>query len=476
MIFPVILCGGSGSRLWPLSRASYPKQFIDLLADGHSMLQSTALRLKSINDLANPLAICNHENRFFVADQFQQIGVKAANIILEPVARNTAPAVAIAALSALELNSDALLLVLPADHNIKNEKAFSEAVSQATQAAKNGYLVSFGIVPDAAETGYGYIERGEPLPIDNAKQSLFSIKRFVEKPNKKTAESYIADENFSWNSGMFLFRADQFLAELACYAPEIHHASENAFKKAYRDLDFIRIDEAAFAACPSDSIDYAVMEHTTKGAMVPLAAEWSDVGSWQAIWDISDKDSHGNVAVGDVLMQDSHNSLVMSDHRLVATLGLSNAIVIETSDAVLVADKNAIQDVKKIVTALQSNDRKEGSAHHLVFRPWGSYETICLGERFQVKRIVVNCGQKLSLQMHHRRAEHWVVVSGEAQVTCGDEIFTLIENQSTYIPLGQKHRLENTGSIPLTLIEIQSGAYLGEDDIVRFEDVYGRHE
>lgn len=476
MIFPVILCGGLGSRLWPLSRASYPKQFIDLLADGHSMLQSTALRLKSLDDVAAPLAICNHKNRFFVAEQFQQLEVKPASIILEPVARNTAPAVAIAAFSAIEINPDAVLLVLPADHHIKNHQAFSTAVNQATPAAEQGYLVSFGIVPDAAETGYGYIERGESLSIDNTEASIFSIKRFVEKPNKQTAESYITDPNFSWNSGMFLFRADQYLAELGAYAPEIYQASKQAFNQAYRDLDFIRVDEECFVACPSDSIDYAVMEHTAKGAMLPLAAEWSDVGSWQAIWDISDKDEQGNVVVGDVLMQDSVNSLVMSDHRLVATLGLSNAVVVETSDAVLVADKNAIQDVKKIVTALQLSHRSEGSAHQLVFRPWGSYETICQGEQFQVKRIVVHCGQKLSLQMHHHRAEHWVVVSGKAQITCGEEVFTLIQNQSTYIPLGQKHRLENIGSIPLTLIEIQSGAYLGEDDIVRFDDDYGRHE
>ncbi len=476
MIFPVILCGGSGSRLWPLSRASYPKQFIDLLANGHSMLQSTVLRLQSLDAVAAPLAICNHENRFFVAEQFQQLNVKPSSIVLEPVARNTAPAVAIAAFSALEIDPDAVLLVLPADHNIKNEKAFSEAVTKASHAAEEGYLVSFGIVPNVPETGYGYIERGQPLSIKNVEDAIFSIKRFVEKPNKKTAESYIADEKFSWNSGMFLFRADQFLAELEIYAPEIYQASKQSFVHAYRDLDFIRIDEKHFAACPSDSIDYAVMEHTNKGAMVPLSAQWSDVGSWQAIWDISDKDEQGNVTVGDVMMQDSCDSLVMSDHRLVATLGGSNTVIVETGDAVLVANKDAIQDVKKIVSALKLSGRSEASKHKRVFRPWGSYETICHGERFQVKRIIVHSGQKLSLQMHHHRAEHWVVVSGEAKVTCGDEIFVLIENQSTYIPLGQKHRLENIGSIPLTLIEIQSGAYLGEDDIVRFEDDYGRHE
>ena len=477
MLYPVILCGGSGSRLWPLSREAYPKQFLDLTQSGQSMLQMTLLRLQGLSDIAAPLAICNQEHRFLVAEQLHSINSAPAGILLEPVARNTAPAVALAALSALESDPNALLLVLPADHCIGDISAFQAGVDKAREAAEAGYLVTFGILPESAETGYGYIERGEAL---DSVAGAFSIQRFVEKPNKENAERYLADENFTWNSGMFLFRADQFLEELKQHAPSMHSACEQAYKNAYRDLDFIRVEEKAFTACPSDSIDYAVMEKTTKGAMVPLDANWNDVGSWGAIWDISNKDADGNVVVGDALVQDSSNSLVYSDSRLVTTLGLSDMVVVETADAVLVADKSRVQDVKSLVVALKQQSRDEGAMHKIVYRPWGSYESICASERFQVKQIIVNPGQKLSLQMHHHRAEHWIVVSGTAEVTCEDKVadedkvFTLKEDQSTYIPLGHRHRLANPGKMLLKLIEVQSGSYLGEDDIIRFDDDYGR--
>jgi len=477
VLFPVILCGGSGSRLWPLSREAYPKQFLDLTQSGQSMLQMTLLRLQGLSDIAAPLAICNQEHRFLVAEQLHSINSAPAGILLEPVARNTAPAVALAALSALESDPNALLLVLPADHCIGDISAFQAGVDKAREAAEAGYLVTFGILPESAETGYGYIERGEAL---DSVTGAFSIQRFVEKPNKENAERYLADENFTWNSGMFLFRADQFLVELNQHAPSMHSACEKAYKNAYRDLDFIRVEEEAFTACPSDSIDYALMEKTTKGAMVPLDANWNDVGSWGAIWDISNKDADGNVVVGDALVQDSSNSLVYSDSRLVTTLGLSDMVVVETADAVLVADKSRVQDVKSLVVALKQQSRDEGAMHKIVYRPWGSYESICASERFQVKQIIVNPGQKLSLQMHHHRAEHWIVVCGTAEVTCEDKVadedkvFTLKEDQSTYIPLGHRHRLANPGKMLLKLIEVQSGSYLGEDDIIRFDDDYGR--
>lgn len=473
MLFPVILCGGSGSRLWPLSREAYPKQFLDLTQSGQSMLQMTLLRLQGLSDIAAPLAICNQEHRFLVAEQLHSIDITPAGILLEPVARNTAPAVALAALAALETDPDAVLLVLPADHCIGDVVAFQAGVDKARKAADAGHLVTFGILTESAETGYGYIERGEVLS-SVADGSAFNIQRFVEKPNKADAERYLADENFTWNSGMFLFRADQFLAELQQHAPAIHSACQQAYQQAYRDLDFTRIEEQAFTACPSDSIDYAVMEKTAKGAMVPLDANWNDVGSWSAIWDISNKDINGNVVVGDALIQDSSNSLVYSDSRLVTTLGLSDTVVVETADAVLVADKSRVQDVKSLVMALKQQSRDEGAMHKVVYRPWGSYESICASERFQVKQIIVNPGQKLSLQMHHHRAEHWIVVSGTAEVTCGDKVFSLHEDESTYIPLGHRHRLANPGKMLLKLIEVQSGSYLGEDDIVRFDDDYGR--
>lgn len=479
MLFPVILCGGSGSRLWPLSREAYPKQFLDLTQSGQSMLQMTLLRLQGLDDIAAPLAVCNQEHRFLVAEQLHGINIAPAGILLEPVARNTAPAVALAALAALETDPDAVLLVLPADHRIGDVAAFQAGVDKARKAADAGHLVTFGILTESAETGYGYIERGEALTL-STEDTAFKIQRFVEKPNKADAERYLADENFTWNSGMFLFRADQFLVELEQHAPAIHSACQQAYQQAYRDLDFTRIEEQAFTACPSDSLDYAVMEKTTKGAMVPLDAHWNDVGSWSAIWDISNKDTDGNVVIGDALIQDSSNSLVYSDSRLVTTLGLSDTVVVETADAVLVADKSRVQDVKSLVVALKQQSRDEGAMPKVVYRPWGSYESICASERFQVKQIIVNPGQKLSLQMHHHRAEHWIVVSGTAEVTCEDKaagedkVFSLHEDESTYIPLGHRHRLANPGKMLLKLIEVQSGSYLGEDDIIRFDDDYGR--
>lgn len=477
MLFPVILCGGSGSRLWPLSREAYPKQFLDLTQSGQSMLQMTLQRLHGLHNITAPLMICNQEHRFLVAEQLQVLGVTAAGILLEPVARNTAPAVALAAFAALEQDEDATLLVLPADHSIKDSAPFQRAVESAQAMAQQDYLVTFGIVPLAAETGYGYIERGDSIDADG---SAFAIQRFIEKPDKANAERYCADERFSWNSGMFMFRASVLLAQLELHAPEIYAACKQAYQQAYRDLDFTRIDEKAFCECPSDSIDYAVMEHTDRGVMVPLDAGWNDVGSWSAIWDISSKDSDGNVVLGDAIAQGSANSLVFSDSRLVTAIGVTDTVVIETADAVLVANKDQVQNVKAVVTALKEQGRDEGATHKTVYRPWGCYQSICESDRFQVKKIVVNPGQKLSLQMHHHRAEHWIVVSGTAEVTCEDKaagvdkVFNLKEDQSTYIPLGHRHRLANPGKIPLELIEVQSGSYLGEDDIVRFDDDYGR--
>ena len=471
MLFPVVLCGGSGSRLWPLSREAYPKQFLDLDNSGRSMLQSTLLRLEGLADRSSPMAVCNQAQRFLVAEQLQQIGVEPSAILLEPEAKNTAPAVALAALAALEQSADALLLVLPADHCIDDAAAFRHAVEAARKTAEAGYLVTFGIVPTAAETGYGYIQRGEAIDGDGA---AYRIARFVEKPDQENAQSYLDDGGFVWNSGMFLFRADRFLQELKQQAPVIDTACRQAHAAAYRDLDFTRIDAGAFAECPADSIDYAVMEATQHGAVLPLAAGWSDVGSWGGLRDILPQDGEGNVARGDVMLQQTRNSLVYSDSRLVATLGLEDTVVVETADAVLVADRGRVQDVKAVVTALQAQSRGEGVSHKVVYRPWGSYESICESDRFQVKKIVVSPGQKLSLQKHHHRAEHWIVVKGTARVTCEDKVFTLREDQSTYIPLGHKHRLENPGKIALELIEVQSGSYLGEDDIVRFDDDYGR--
>jgi len=467
MLIPVILSGGVGSRLWPLSREGRPKQFLPL-ADELSMLQATSRRLANLEVVA-PVIVCNEEHRFLVAEQMREIGVTPEAIILEPAGRNTAPAIALAALHIAKTHPGAQMLVLPADHFIKHPQAFTEAVIAALPVADEGRLVTFGVVPDQPETGYGYIRCGDALL-----PGVAELAEFVEKPNAETAAAYLADGHYVWNSGMFLLRADAYLDALGQYAPAIDQACRQAMDVEHADLDFIRPDQQAFLACPSDSIDYAVMEHTNVGAVVSLDCGWSDIGAWSALWEVGDADVHGNVAEGDTLLQDTRNSYVRSETRLVTTTGVDNLVIVETADAVMVASRDKVQDVKGIVTALKASGRSEATLHQRVFRPWGSYESLVVSDRFQVKRIVVTPGAQLSLQMHHHRAEHWIVVHGTAEVTRGEEVFTLCEDQSTYIPLGMKHRLANPGRIPLELIEVQTGSYLGEDDIVRFEDVYGR--
>lgn len=470
-IFPVILSGGSGTRLWPLSREHYPKQLLALVGD-RTMLQQTAMRLDGMADVAAPVVVCNEEHRFLVAEQLREIGRTPAAIILEPAGRNTAPALTLAALHLVKQDPDAIMLVMAADHVIQDVEAFQRAAAQALAAARDGYLATFGIVPTRAETGYGYIRQGEPLA---GNSGAWRVAAFVEKPDAEKAAGYVAAGNYLWNSGMFALRASIWLEELRQSAPKILGACEQAFGQGHRDSDFYRIQKEAFLACPSDSIDYAVMEKTGRAAVVPLAAGWSDIGAWSAIWETTEHDRHGNVIEGDVFTHDTRNALVIAQHRLVATVGLDDMIVVETPDAVLVAHKDRSQDVKEIVARLKQKKRSEYLMHRRVFRPWGSYEGIDAGDRFQVKRLIVLPGAAISLQLHHHRAEHWVVVKGTAKVTRGEEVVLLSENQSTYIPVGMKHRLENPGNIPLEIIEVQSGGYLGEDDIVRFEDRYNRH-
>ena len=467
-IIPVVLAGGNGTRLWPLSRAGYPKQFLPFFEDGFTMLQSTLLRLKDLNSLP-PIIICNEEHRFLVAEQMRMIGQNQATILLEPVGRNTAPAIALAALHARhKFGENSLLLVLAADHFISDVNAFQKVVLSALALANENKLVAFGICPTKPETGYGYIERG------NKFNEGFEIKRFVEKPDAHKAEKYIESGCFLWNSGMFMFECGNYLKELGRHAPDILCACEEAIDTADLDLTFIRISKKSFEKCPSDSIDYAVMEKTDAAVVVPMDAGWSDVGSWSALADLGKKDDDGNVLCGDVIALESSDTYVHASHRLVTTIGLKDAVVVETKDAVLVASKDHIQDVKKIVEKLKMEDRSEHINHREVYRPWGVYDSVDFGDRYQVKRITVNPGAKLSVQMHHHRAEHWIVVSGTAKIINGEESYLLTENQSTYIPVGQVHALENPGKIPLELIEVQSGAYLGEDDIVRYSDLYGR--
>lgn len=468
MLYPIIMAGGSGSRLWPLSRQAYPKQFLNLHGD-YTMLQDTLARLNNLNH-NSPVVICNEEHRFTVAEQLRLQGHTDSDIILEPVGRNTAPAVALAAFRTMAQNSDATLLVLPADHVIKNSQAFVEAVESALPLTEIQRLVTFGIVPTAPETGYGYIKQGKPI----ANCSSFYVERFVEKPDLGTAQKYITKGSYLWNSGMFLFKASDYLNELKQYRPDIYEACEKASQNTSTDLDFIRVDKNAFEACPDESIDYAVMEKTSKAAVVPLNCGWSDVGSWSALWDIAEKDDKNNASKGDVMTVDTSNSYLHSTEKLIAAVGLKNVIVVETKDAVLVADKDKVQDVKSIVNTIKSQNRAEWQDHREVHRPWGKYDSIDNGGRFQVKRITVKPGAKLSIQMHYHRAEHWIVVSGTAKVRNGDKEILLTENQSTYIPVGAIHSLENPGKVPLELIEVQSGTYLGEDDIVRFDDKYGR--
>jgi len=466
-LIPVILSGGAGTRLWPLSREMYPKQLL-ALTGVHTMLQDTVLRLKGIPGAKPPIVVCNDAHRFTVAEQIHALEVQPLGILLEPVGRNTAPAVALAALKAIEMDPEATLLVAPADHVIRDVRKFQQAADLAVSFANEGKLVTFGIVANTPETGYGYIRRGE------ASGPAFRVAQFVEKPPLDVAQQFITSGDYYWNSGMFVFQASRYLAELAAFAPDILAASKAAFEAAQADLDFVRIDKTEFARCRSLSIDYAVMEKTQDALVLPLDVGWSDVGSWSSLFDALPADTEGNVLQGDVLVYDTHDSYVHSTSRLVAAVGMDDHIIVETKDAVLVAPKERVQDVKELVALLKKSGRSESALHREVFRPWGSYDSIDHGERFQVKRLSVKPGGVLSLQMHHHRAEHWIVVEGTARITRNDEVFLLSENESTYIPVGATHRIENPGKVPLHIIEVQSGSYLGEDDIVRFEDNYGR--
>jgi mannose-1-phosphate guanylyltransferase/mannose-6-phosphate isomerase len=469
MIIPVILSGGSGTRLWPLSRRDVPKQYLPLVNE-KTMFQNTLARLKDISGIGPPVVVCNEVHRFMVVEQLDELGIKPHVIILEPVGRNTAPAIAVSAFYLNKSSEDQVCLVLPADHHIENIDAFQKAVADALPLAQKNYLVTFGIVPTCPATGYGYIEKDLPA----GETGAYNIGEFVEKPDLPTAQKYIASENYFWNSGMFMFRAVAYLEELGKFSPEIFEHCQKAEDCAGRDLDFLRLDTTSFKSCPGDSIDYAVMEKTRRGVVMPLDAGWSDVGSWEAIWDIKPKDRHGNVIKGDVVVSDVKDCYIQAESRLFAGLGLEGFVVVETSDALMIAPKNRVQDVKSLVQTLKKDNRHETIHHNRVYRPWGSYETIELSERFQVKKIIVKPGAKLSLQKHFHRAEHWVVVKGTAKIIRDSENIILSEDQSTYIPLGTAHRLENPGKIPLELIEIQTGSYLGEDDIVRIEDDYKR--
>ena len=465
---PVVLAGGTGSRLWPKSRAALPKQFLSLTSNS-TMLQDTITRLKGTN-AEPPVFICNDAHRFLVAEQLRKKNIEHDGILLEPIGRNTAPAIALAALHATKNENDPVLLVLAADHLIKDQSAFHSAITKAEALANEGKLVTFGIVPDQPHTGYGYIKAGNVLNVG------FEVADFVEKPELETAKQYVESGDFFWNSGMFMFKASRYIEELGKYHPEMLEICRRAIETEAPDLDFIRVDSEIFSACPDDSIDYAVMEKTDSAAMVPLDAGWSDVGSWTSLWETADKDDNGNVCVGDTILENTKNSYVNAEQRLVSVIGLEDVIVVETKDAVMVAHKDDAQSIKTVVNRLKAEKRPEFEFHREVFRPWGSYDSIDSGARFQVKRITVKPGEKLSVQMHHHRAEHWIVVSGSANVTIDDNTQLVTENESVYIPIGAVHALENPGKIPLELIEVQSGAYLGEDDIVRFSDRYGRVE
>lgn len=468
-LFPVILSGGSGTRLWPLSRSSLPKQLLRLHGS-RTMIQNTVLRAQLPNT-APPILLCNDNHRFLVAEQMQEIGVKPGAIVLEPMGRNTAPAAAVAALITAESDPRGIVLLLPSDHVVTDEAAFRDAVVLAVRAAEAGNIVTFGMTPTGPETGYGYIQCGAAL---SDLEGVSKVRRFVEKPDAKTAAAYVADGGYFWNGGMFVFRADVLLDETDRLAPEILPAVRDAVTKAMRDLDFIRLDADSFARAPNTSIDYALMEHTNRAALVPCAIGWSDVGSWSSLWKIQDHDTDGNVFQGDVVAHDTSGSYVRCEKGLTALVGVRNLVVVATKDAVLVADKSRSQDVKAIIDRLKIADRSELAEHTTVFRPWGSCEVVDTGDRFLVNHIMVKPGGRLSLQVHQHRSEHWVVVKGMARVTCGDKVSILHENESTYIPSGTKHRLENPGEVLLRLIEVQSGAYLGEDDVVRLDDAYGR--
>lgn len=472
---PVILCGGSGTRLWPLSRAGFPKQFLCLTGE-ESLFQQAARRmvaLKNADDnVAAPYIVCNEEHRFLALEQLREVGIDAATLLLEPLGRNTAPALTMAALAATRNGADPILVVTPADQNIANESAFNEAVNKAISQAENGGVVILGVQPDRPETGYGYIKA-----VQDQSNNALIVERFVEKPNLETAQQYLNQGGYFWNAGMFVLKASVWLKTLKSFRPDIADATHLAWVQRTQDVNFVRPDEAQFASIPAESIDYAVIERCPGNvsiSMVPLDAGWSDLGAWDAVWNVLDKDANGNTHQGDVLSTGSHNNLVHATSRLVSLVGVSNLVVVETADAVLVSDKACSQDVKLIVNQLTGHARDECSLHRKVHRPWGWYDSIDQGERFKVKRIQVNPGASLSLQKHHRRAEHWIIVKGTAEVTCGSKVFLLSENESTFIPLGEAHRLANPGNVPLEMIEVQSGDYLGEDDIVRFEDMYGR--
>jgi mannose-1-phosphate guanylyltransferase/mannose-6-phosphate isomerase len=468
MIIPVILSGGSGTRLWPLSRKLHPKQFIKLIGET-TLFQEAVLRLPK--NIESPLVICNEEHRFLAAEQLRQINRSASSIILEPIGRNTAPAIALAALKSIQESKDAILLVLSADHLIQDIGKFHQVIALATKQAEQNKLVTFGIEPNKIETGYGYIKANI-----YKNKNYYNIDEFVEKPDYKTAKKYVNSGGYFWNSGMFMFKASVYLSELEKYEPEILSACQKSCQTEFHDLDFIRLNEKEFLSCPSQSIDYAVMEKTKNAVMVALDVQWNDVGSWSALWDSQPKDNNNNLVVGDVILDEVSNSYIHStSNRLVSAIGISDLVIVDTQDAVLVANKEHAQYVKNIVDQIKDDRRPESDQHRKVFRPWGYYDSIDNGNGFQVKRILVNPGAKLSLQKHGYRAEHWVVIKGKAQVTCGKKTFQLIENQSTYIPLGEIHRLENIGDIPLEIIEIQTGDYLGEDDIVRIEDDYKRY-
>lgn len=466
-IVPVIMAGGSGTRLWPLSRTQYPKQFLKLTSNELTMFQETLKRLESL-ECDDVIVLCNEEHRFLVAEQLREVGV-SATIILEPIGKNTAPAIALAAIIEKNKNNDSILLVLAADHVINNVNGFIDSVRKATVLAENNKLVTFGITPTHPETGYGYIKKGSDFLTGNI------IDKFVEKPDAQTAIEYVNSNQYFWNSGMFMFKVTCYLTELEKFADDIYKACSNAVGEITTDLDFIRISKKEFLNCRSESIDYAVMENTNDSVVVELDAGWSDVGSWSTLWDVLKKDNNGNVLKGDVLNIESSDCFIQSENKLIATLGLQDIIIVDTKDAVLVAAKNRVQDIKKLVEKLKDQNRNEHFAHREVYRPWGKYDSIDYSRRYQVKRITVKPGEKLSVQMHHHRSEHWIVVSGTAKIHKGTESFLLTENQSTYIPVGEIHALENPGKLALELIEVQSGSYLGEDDIVRFEDLYGRN-
>lgn len=476
-VLPVILAGGSGTRLWPLSRSLYPKQFLPLVDDS-TLLQATISRMDGLEKHeihgVDPIIICNEEHRFIVAEQCRQMHRSAEAIILEPVGRNTAPAITLAALKASENNNDPILLVLAADHLIGDLESFQQAIAEAAAFANEGELVTFGINADKPETGYGYIKQGESCSAQDRHASGYIIDRFVEKPTEDVAREYVDSNEYLWNSGMFVFKASRYLAEIKKYRPDILDACQSAMNGAKADLDFTRLDAEAFASCPDDSVDYAVMEKTERAVVVPMSAGWSDLGSWSSLWEVQPKDEGGNVTHGDVVLHNAQDCYAYSEDRLISLLGTKNLVVVETKDAILVADKDEVQEVKSIVSKLKAQDREEWKLAREVYRPWGKYDSVDNGVRHQVKRITVNPGAKLSVQMHYHRAEHWIVVSGTAKVTVGDETLIVSENESTYIPVGVVHSLENPGSIPLELIEVQSGSYLGEDDIVRYEDKYGR--